>query len=215
MILKNWKNNANYTQRRKMNTRIGKILSTLNSARQNTKNLAESQNEAEKGAYSNIKTIYFDVDGVIADFDKYAREHGVEGNDVKIDELMIKEVPNGLFRNLDLMHDASHTWNLMHKLRKKGYSVELLTAVGDPTKGKNPEPAIKDKKAWLDEYGFSTFKANFTFTGMDKAKFAKPSSLLIDDMHKNIAYFISAGGHAILHRSALETESKLRAMNIL
>lgn len=71
----------------------------------------------------------------------------------------------------------------------------------DPVQG---EEAKRQKMKWLDDHNIP-YRANFSRSKQEKAKWATPTSILIDDSSGCVAPFITAGGHGILHVSASET----------
>ena len=60
------------------------------------------------------------------------------------------------------------------------------------------------KLKWLNEKNIP-WKANFTRNKEEKAQYASPTSILIDDSSGCIGPFIAAGGHGILHSHSSET----------
>ena len=81
--------------------------------------------------------------------------------------------------------------------------IEILTSMGthDPIQGNE---AQRQKIKWLNKYNIP-YKPNFTRNKEEKANYATPSSILIDDSSGCIGPFIAAGGHGILHTTSSET----------
>jgi hypothetical protein len=64
--------------------------------------------------------------------------------------------------------------------------------------------AKSQKLTWLSKKNIP-YKANFVHDKQEKAKYATPTSILIDDSSGCIGPFIAAGGHGILHSHSFET----------
>lgn len=72
------------------------------------------------------------------------------------------------------------------------------------------DPACEDGKlTWLKNNDV-TIKPNLVRNRVDKAKYANPSAILIDDKPENIQEFTNAGGIGILHKDAVDTINKLK-----
>lgn len=144
-------------------------------------------------------TLYLDMDGVLCDFDKAYRQIDPKKDDrVRFrDAVMIYRI----FEDLEFMPDARELLNhvsILHDVR-----VEILTSLGtfDTTRGMQ---AKMQKMHWLEKHNIP-YKPNFVHTKVEKAKYATPESILIDDSPGCITPFAAAGGHGILHTSAKES----------
>ena len=154
--------------------------------------------------------IYCDMDGVLADFQKFTSEH--LGHKFK-DEYW-HELPNDLFYQLPPMPDAKILWEFIGRQKPDPY---ILTAI--PRKGRGPisERAAQDKMKWMRKY-FGVKESNiYAVMRIDKAKFAKDGrdgrpNVLIDDHIKNITHFRAKGGIGIHHTSARNTIKELRKL---
>jgi hypothetical protein len=87
----------------------------------------------------------------------------------------------------------------------------------DPIQG---DSAKQQKLLWLNKHRIP-YKANFVRNKEEKAQYANPTSILIDDSIGCIAPFIAAGGHGILHTNSSNTNSvldstilQIRALNV-
>jgi len=160
--------------------------------------------------------IYCDMDGVLADFVKgmYKLIQNYDDTkylqDPRYRNIMWQAVAdyskNGgkLWAELDLMPDAMVLWNYISKYD----NTEILTASGDPKYG-----APDQKREWVKRY-FNGVKVNIVRKSSDKAQYAAPNHILIDDMSKSIDPWVAAGGIGILHRSAADTISKLKELGL-
>lgn len=144
-------------------------------------------------------TLYLDMDGVLANFDKKYRSLDPHKEDkVRFrDAVLIHRI----FEDLEFMPDTQELLNHVSKLR--GITVEILTSMGtyDTIRG---EQAKTQKLHWLNKKNIP-YKANFVRTKHEKAQYATPESILIDDSVGCVSPFIAKGGHGILHKHASES----------
>jgi 5'(3')-deoxyribonucleotidase len=141
-------------------------------------------------------TLYLDMDGVIADFNKEYTKFDPQKTDRK--RFRESVIEHHIFEKLDFMPDAQELLNHVSKLH--GVKVEILTSMGthDPFQA---NMAQMQKMKWLDEKNIP-YKANFVHNKQEKAQYATPRSILIDDSVGCISPFVEAGGHGILHTNA-------------
>ena len=144
-------------------------------------------------------TLYLDMDGVLANFDKKFKEiKSYDPDHIKFrDAVMIHRI----FEDLEFMPDTQKLLNHVSKLNH--IHIEILTSMGtfDPERGFH---AKAQKMHWLDKHNIP-YKPNFVRTKTEKAQYADSNSILIDDSAGCINPFIAAGGHGILHTNATET----------
>lgn len=161
-------------------------------------------------------TLYLDMDGVLCNFDKAYRMYDPEKADRKRFRQAVMEYH--IFEDLEFMPDAQELLNHVAKLR--GIDIQMLTSMG--TYDAIQASAAKTQKLhWLKKHNI-TYKANFVHSKAEKAKYATPSSILIDDSVGCITPFVTAGGHGILHTNSSQTNSildgtilQLRALHAL
>ena len=153
-------------------------------------------------------TIYCDMDGVLADFVKFTREHLGQ----KFTDENWHDLPHDMFFQLPPMPDAKQLWRFIGR-----YNPNILTAI--PREGRGPisERAAEDKKRWMKKHFGVSPNRVFTVLRQDKRRFAKDGrdgrpNLLIDDHEGNIVEFKRAGGIGILHRNARDTIKQLKAL---
>jgi hypothetical protein len=143
--------------------------------------------------------LYLDMDGVLADFNKEYTKIDPNKEDRKKFRSAVME--HNIFEKLDFMPDTQELLNHVSKLQ--GVTVEILTSMGthDPAQG---ESAKQQKLKWLNKFNIP-YKANFVRDKQEKAQYATPRSILIDDSVGCIAPFDAAGGRGILHTNASNT----------
>lgn len=141
-------------------------------------------------------TLYLDMDGVLANFNKrFAEIQTSEHDHIRFRDAVLQF---NIFEDLEFMPDAHELLNHVAKL--ENINVEILTSMGtfDVERG---IAAKRQKMAWLAKHGI-TYKPNFVRTKTEKAQFAGSTSILVDDSIGCIAPYIKHGGHGILHVNA-------------
>jgi 5'(3')-deoxyribonucleotidase len=148
-------------------------------------------------------TIYFDLDGVLANFEGYIKEHNIfyvphETRDKAADAHMweeIKKVDRFYFQ----LEPMPGSLELFRRLNEK-YHCEILSAIPKPHWGL--VGTEEDKREWVAKYLGEDVKVNIVYREQKK-DFAKgPQSVLVDDYEKNIRAWEEFGGTGILFRSA-------------
>ena len=154
---------------------------------------------AFSGYNSPMITLYLDMDGVLADFNKEYTKFDPQKEDRK--KFRDAVLSHKIFEKLDPMPDAHELLNHVRKLH--GINVEILTSMGthEPMQA---EEAKKQKLVWLEQQGIN-YKANFVHNKQEKSNYATPLSILIDDSSGCIGPFIAKGGSGILHSHSSET----------
>lgn len=144
-------------------------------------------------------TLYLDMDGVLADFNKEYLKHDPQKADRK--RFRSAVIDDKIFEKLDFMPDTQELLNHVSKLHD--VKIEILTSMGthDPFQG---NAAKEQKLAWLKKHSIP-YRANFVRNKGEKAQYATPTSILIDDSPGCIGPFIEKGGHGILHHKTSET----------
>jgi hypothetical protein len=150
-------------------------------------------------------TLYLDMDGVLADFNKAYTKIATNLEDPKRFRTAVMDYH--IFEDLEFMPDTHQLLNHVKKIHD--VNIEILTSMGtfNPEQG---QAAKTQKLKWLDSHKID-YKANFVRSKIEKAEYATETSILIDDSVGCISPFIRKGGHGILHKNASETISILDA----
>lgn len=104
--------------------------------------------------------------------------------------------------NMDPTVDAFQLWNYIKK-----YNPEILSATG------HVGNAVEEKNEWCRQH-LGNAPVHLVRKSEDKAQFAGPNHILIDDREKSIRPFVDAGGIGILHISAADTIAKLKELRL-
>ena len=169
----------------------------------------------------NAFRIFVDLDGVLVDFEKFAKEHIIEphiNSDVK-DHFLQKGAKRDFWRAVDRwtrsgkqffgamdpLPDAFELWDYI-----KEYFPTILSATGHVMNAK------EEKRDWVKRYLGDTTAgmALFTRAASEKCQYAASNHILIDDRAKAIDPWIEAGGIGILHTSAEDTIQQLKKLGI-
>lgn len=146
-----------------------------------------------------MKTLYLDMDGVVADFDEYVmRTLGVPPSN----GLFNHETWKKLAANPRIYRDLKKTPyadNLVEYCKKfcqtYGYDLKFLTAI---PKGNDMPWAFHDKMTWA-LFFFPDIPVMFGPYSKDKHHHCEDGDILIDDRRSNIEEWQAAGGVGILH----------------
>jgi hypothetical protein len=158
--------------------------------------------------------IFCDADGVIVDFQKKAIE--LVGSHKPVDQMTPTEKKHfwravaryeregGRFwEEMDQMPDAFELWDYIKK-----YNPTILTASG--TIGDAPD----EKRIWVKKHLGANIKVIVTKASADKAQYAAPNHILIDDSNRSILPWNAAGGIGIFHRAASPTIMELQKLGL-
>jgi len=148
-------------------------------------------------------TIYFDGDGVLANFKGYCDEHGIEYNpdnvrDKSVDKIMwdkIRKIPH-FYDQLDPLPGSVE----LFKSLKKDYNCEVLTAIPKPDW--HIDNCGEDKINWCHRYLGEDVKVHICYRA-EKQTFVKSrKDVLVDDLACNIEEWERQGGTGILFTDA-------------
>lgn len=151
-----------------------------------------------------MKTLYLDLDGVIADFDRYAYQvAGLPPSGGVYNAEQWAQITGNprLYRDLPKTTYADQLVKFCRDFgRQENFRLIFLTAV---PKGNDMHWAFYDKVMWcLARY--PEIPVHFGPYSADKYLHCQPGDVLIDDRESNIAAWNAAGGIGILHTGRLE-----------
>jgi len=166
-----------------------------------------------------LEKLYFDMDGVLADFDR-----GV----VELCGLPAipqgKQTPEETDRLYDTMRGVPHFYGSLKPIdgaieffremyEKFGDKVGILTGIPKPRRG--IDEAAEDKRNWLKQYLPGDYEVNIVYR-VEKPKLCTGKGcVIIDDYISNVKAWEQAGGTGILHTNFKETREKLVKLGIL
>ncbi len=165
-----------------------------------------------------IKRIYFDMDGVLADFDRGVIELcGLEPLDQGVSDSREERMWNGIrevghfYDKLEIMPGAKEMFDELYE--KYGDKCEILTGIPKPKRGITG--AGEDKIKWVRRLLSENIKVNIVLREHKPRFCTGKDCILIDDFRKNIKEWEAAGGTGVLSRNAEDTTEKLKEMGIL
>lgn len=151
-----------------------------------------------------MTTLYLDMDGVLADFNKQAQTVlGASNQDTHAAAQRgrwpeeqwrkLKADPH-FYRTLPKTEIADELVNVARTLRDEfGWQLFILTAI---PKANDMPDAFHDKILWVQDY-FPDLRVHFGPYSNDKFRHAKPGDVLIDDRKDNCTQWEAAQGLAI------------------
>lgn len=143
-----------------------------------------------------VNTIFFDMDGVLADFDGFVFENlgrtfNNDESDAEMWQFLIS-TPHMYFN----LKPTPYAFILWETAKLLGAKMEILTAI---PRRYVIEESEQDKIDWIHKYISEDVKVNIGPYSADKWKYAKPGDVLIDDRSSNIHDWVNASGIGILH----------------
>ena len=165
----------------------------------------------------NKRPIYFDMDGVLVDLDKFFHDrYGSHNKDLDryrvFADLEIL-APDHLFQRLEPMSDFPEMKKLMELLKSKGHPVHILSSC---TENWYHDIVSADKAIWLNSQGIyenSIFCDTFIFVQGSKMKANYAPGILIDDWHKaGMPFAAKEGGYWLKHTNFYDTLKELNCV---
>jgi hypothetical protein len=147
-------------------------------------------------------TLYIDMDGVLSNFEKAYRAmwHEFEYDRERFRQAVLER---RIFTHLEWMPNGEKFMNKIYEMQS-GYdsclNIEILTSTGSHRTDMRTA-GQEQKIEWLCAKGIP-FKANFVCAKPEKAQYAGPHKLLIDDMDGCITPFNAAGGVGFQHKDS-------------
>ncbi len=185
--------------------------------------MEQATNEAEEldeKEIPEVTKIFFDMDGVLADFEMGVRDlcgfnppNQNEEVDPNVDEQMwaaIRGVEH-FYDKLELMPDAKELFDAVYK--KYGDRCEILTGI--PKEKRGITTAAEDKIKWVRRLLSEDIKVNIVYKE-DKPKFCTGKGcILIDDRKQNIMDWKKMGGSGFLNVEAWHTIDRLVGLGVI
>ncbi len=163
------------------------------------------------------RTVYLDVDGVVADFWGYSTTVGEYTQPLKDGTNCYDMIPwdrfgERFYYELPLMKDAIELFDQIDVLCKHtGVNLIFLTAIPDINNEYKPhvQYAFYDKMKWVEKH-FGDVPVFFGPYSKDKHLHCKEKQdILIDDRESNIQEWEDVGGIGILHKFNESTLNEL------
>lgn len=156
-------------------------------------------------------TVYVDMDGVVADFDQGVNNitNGRYGDPDYSKSQMWRDIKYyNQYRDLfyETLPKKTDADQLMRFVDETFDTVIFLTATGTAFKG-----IAQQKRNWINS-NYPGHKVITVVKTADKAVYANPSCILIDDRSKAIDPWVRAGGIGVLHDSTENTITKLNKL---
>lgn len=173
--------------------------------------------EIQQAPQARITEVNCDMDGVIAHFQQGVLkvfpsfEEGRTEAVKKQDRLMWAAITkhqkegNHFWYELEPMPDAHELWNFI-----KPYNPYILSAAGQPH-----FKAMEQKIRWLNKYfQVPEDRIRIVQRSHEKAQYAHPGAVLIDDKRKALDPWIEAGGIGVLHTSAANSIAQMKRLGL-
>ena len=166
-----------------------------------------------------VKKIYFDLDQVLADFNRGVTELcGLEYREEKNSTSASDDVMWARIRDVDHFYDKLKLMVGAKKLFDAVYNkyknrCEILTGIPKPKRG--IPTAGEDKKKWVHRLLSKDIVVNIVFKEQKPEYCTGKDCILIDDNEKNIEAWEAMGGTGILYKSAEKTIAALKEMGVL
>ena len=161
-----------------------------------------------------IKKIYFDMDGVLADFERGINE--ICGMDMPVQGKSTKEEDDRMWL---AVKDAEHFYDILEPMKgavdmyrklSAKYDCEILSAIPKPHRG--IETAGEDKENWVKRILSSDMKINIVLKEEKKDYVDGAETILIDDLGDNIKAWEAFGGTGIKFESAEQVLKRIEEL---
>jgi len=160
-----------------------------------------------------IEKIYFDMDGVLADFDRGITELG--NTEIVKQSEATKEKDDALWdtvRRVDHFYDRLEPMAGAVEMFRAIYDIygdkcEILSAVPKPYR--NIPTAREDKLTWVRRYLSEDVRINLVYRAQKQDYVKGAGSILIDDFSTNIDEWEASGGTGILFETAEDVLKKI------
>jgi hypothetical protein len=169
-----------------------------------------------------MTTIFIDMDGVVADWDRAATEFLKQPRPVAVANQPEERWPLELWQQLRTherfyatlpkVKDADRLMNLAREFRDQlGYNLLFLTAI---PKDNDMPWAFWDKMMWAQE-NYPDVAVHFGPYSLDKQDHCEYGDILVDDRADNCQRWEEAGGTAVRVTASAYDQTLMRLMEIL
>lgn len=183
--------------------------------------------ELDEKEIPEVEKIYFDMDGVLADFENGVRELcGIEPppqpDDVPEEEKdAVKKANDEMWRHVkdvDHFYDKLEVMPYGRALFEAVYNkyrdkCEILTAI--PKEDKGIITAKEDKENWVKRLLSKDIKVNVVKKEEKKNYCSGKGCILIDDLKKNILEWKEMGGSGFMHVEGNHTLCRLQNLGVI
>ena len=153
--------------------------------------------------------IYFDMDGVLADFNRgviellHMQPQDQENEDEEYTNKLWTAVRNTehFYDRLEMMPGAKKLFDYAMEISES--NCEILTGIPKPKRG--VETAGEDKIKWVKRLLSPDIKVNIVYKEEKKNFCTGKDCILVDDLAANINEWTAAGGTGILYKDAAQT----------
>lgn len=167
-----------------------------------------------------VKKIYFDMDGVLADFDRGVKELiGIEPapdqtkRDAAFDEALwggMKKITNFY----DLLFPCEGAVGMFNTVYDKYQNrCEILTGIPKPKR--EIFTAAEDKIKWVRRLLSKDVVVNTVYRAEKQQYCLGKEYVLVDDHPINCKEWAEAGGTAVLHKNAQSTLAELKRLGVI
>jgi len=157
------------------------------------------------------RTVYVDMDGVLADFDKgFSDITGKSSDNVSDQELWALIEKHGkarFFFELPWMNGGKEMWQY---ITNNFLRVKIFSALGKSDK--IDRQTTQGKIAWL-RHNIPSLQSDDIILVENKHRkrhYSRPGDIIVDDTEVVIQEWVKKGGIGILHKSSLETIALLK-----
>jgi len=157
-----------------------------------------------------VKTLYCDMDGVLADFKEHFKQlfnrEDTQTPDIELWALIENYGKSKFFSGLPWMPGGQELWKFV---TSNFMRVKILSAVGRTDKIDGQ--ASTGKKAWLMKHISNLSEKDIILVDNKRKKryYSQPGDIIIDDTPIVIDDWLGKGGIGILHTSVEKTISEL------
>lgn len=148
-----------------------------------------------------------DLDGVFADFEyKVAEIAGIPFQKIPKNSVWhyISEYDKDVAPFFESLPVIPGSLKLFEFAKNNFQYVFILSACGN-----TPRNAAEQKRKWCKKV-FGDVDTQIVVKSADKAKFATPHTILVDDRHKSIDPWVQAGGIGVLHQHTSGSINRLK-----